>query len=590
MTFFKELKRRNVIRVGAAYVVAAWLIIQVVETIFPAFGFGGGAFRKVVIALAIGFIPVLILAWVFELTPEGLKRDQDVDRSQSIAPQTGKKLDRMIMVVLSLALGYFAFDKFVLSESREATARQQGRSEALAESYGETSIAVLPFDNMSNDPDNEYFSDGITEEILNLLANIPQLRVVSRSSAFAFKGKEIHIPDLAVKLNVEHVLEGSVRKSGDQVRITAQLIEARSDTHLWSETYDRSLDNIFKVQDDIAAEVTAAMKLTLVDGPPTVLVTDSEAHEFYLQGAHFYNNRTAADYEKAIEYFKKALEKDPQYAPAWGLLGATYSIQAGKGFRPYDEGFALAREASDAALRIDPDSAVVLRAWIASVYERDFTLAASHYRRALELWPNHVSVLNNSAVFAIIIGHQNMGIELAKRANKADPASAIPNVNLAFWFRDLGELENADAAANTALELYPDVYGAPAALATISLLRGQAEQALKQADAIKLEMLESVVRSIAHHELGNIDESNRILEAFIEQSADRYAYYIAMVYAWRNEHNPAFQWLDRAIDEQQDLDALKTEILLKNLHTDPRWEETLKRVGLADSQLSSIEF
>ena len=590
MSLFSELNRRNVFRVGAAYIVVAWLVIQVAETLFPLFGYGDAPARIVVIVLAIGLAPVLIISWAFEITPEGLKRDHEVDRSQSITPQTGKTLDRIIMVVLALALGYFAFDKFVLSESREETARQEGRSEALVESYGDTSIAVLAFDNMSNDPDNEYFSDGITEEILNLLAKIPQLRVVSRSSAFAFKGKEIHIPDVAVKLNVAHVLEGSVRKFGDQVRITVQLIEARSDTHLWSETYDRSLENIFIVQEDIAAKVVAALKLTLVDGLPTAVATNSEAHELYLQGAHFYYKRTAANYEKAIEYFKKALEKDPHYAPAWGLLGATYVIQAGRGFRPYDEGYALGREASDEALRIDPDSTVLLRAWIATAYERDFALAASHYRRALELWPNSVSTLNNSAAFATTIGRVGKGIELARRATKLDPANAIPYVNLAQKYSTIGELDNAETAAHKALEMNPDIYSAPAQLAFISLLRGEPELALTRADAIKLEMLDNVVRAIAHHELGNGDESNRILEAFIKQHADRYAYYIAMVYAWQDDRDSAFQWLNRAIGEGQDLDILKTDAFFKNLHSDPRWEEALMRVGLADVQVSAIEF
>ena len=198
VSLFNELKRRNVLRVGAAYIVASWLIVQVVETVFPAFGFSDAAVRIAVIVLAIGFLPMLVFAWAFELTPEGLKREQDVDRSRSVTPETGRKLDRIIMVMLALGLAYFAFDKFVLSTSREAsiaeTARQVGRSEALVESFGDASIAVLPFDNISDDPSNEYFSDGVTEEILNLLAMIPELRVVSRSSAFAYKGKEIHVP------------------------------------------------------------------------------------------------------------------------------------------------------------------------------------------------------------------------------------------------------------------------------------------------------------------------------------------------------------------------------------------------------------
>jgi len=265
MRLVSELKRRNVLRVGAAYIVAAWLVIQVAETIFPLFGYGDTPTRLVVIVLSIGFIPSLVFSWVFEITPEGLRRDADVDRDHSITQVTGKKLDRIILLVLALALAYFAFDKFVLEPTRVAEivaeTAQQARSDALVESYGEKSIAVLPFVNMSADPEQEYFSDGISEELLNLLAQIPELRVISRSSAFSFKNKDIAIPEVAKQLNVAHVLEGSVRKAGNRIRITAQLIEARSDTHLWSQVYDRELDDIFAIQDEVATAISQALKL-----------------------------------------------------------------------------------------------------------------------------------------------------------------------------------------------------------------------------------------------------------------------------------------------------------------------------------------
>jgi adenylate cyclase len=245
-----------------------------VLTTFPLFGYGDTPARMVVIVLAIAFIPSLFLSWTFEITPEGLKRDADVDHDLSITQVTGKKLDRIILVVLALALAYFAFDKFVLDPARDAElveeTVQKARSDALVESYGDKSIVVLPFVNMSSDEEQEYFSDGLSEEMLNLLAKIPELRVTSRSSAFAFKGEKIDIPAVAEKLGVAHILEGSVRKAGNQVRITAQLIEARSDTHLWSETYDRSLDDIFAIQDEIAAAVVAQLKITLLGAPPVI--------------------------------------------------------------------------------------------------------------------------------------------------------------------------------------------------------------------------------------------------------------------------------------------------------------------------------
>jgi TolB-like protein len=297
MSLFEELKRRNVFRVGAAYVVVGWLIIQVVETIFPIYGIAESWIRLVITVLAIGLIPLLIFAWAFELTPEGLKKESDVDRTQSIAPHTGKKLDRTIMVVLALALVYFAVDKFVLNPQREAAVQeqvavqveeaiQQGRTEALVESYGDKSIAVLAFQDMSQDKDQEYLSDGIAEELLNLLAKIPDLRVISRSSAFSFKGQNLELTEIAERLNVAHILEGSVRKAGNKVRITAQLIEARSDTHLWSETYDRELDDIFAIQDEISATVVAQLKITLLGEAPKTVEINSEAYALFLQARH----------------------------------------------------------------------------------------------------------------------------------------------------------------------------------------------------------------------------------------------------------------------------------------------------------------
>ena len=230
MQFFSELKRRNVVRVAAAYIVSSWLIIQVAETIFPLFGLGETIVRGVVIVLAIGFIPAVLLAWAFELTPEGLKRDKDVDLSHSVTSQTGKRLDRVIVVILAVALTYFALDKFLLDPARDAkqveTARREGRIEAMVTSFGDRSIAVLPFADMSPQNDQGYFSDGISEELLNLLASIPEVRVTSRSSAFSFKGKNLSIPEIAGQLKVSYVLDGSVRKAGDQLRISAQLIDA----------------------------------------------------------------------------------------------------------------------------------------------------------------------------------------------------------------------------------------------------------------------------------------------------------------------------------------------------------------------------
>ena len=259
MSFLEELKRRNVVRVAAAYLALAWLVVQIVETLFPMYGISDAVARTVVSLIGLGLIPVVILAWVFELTPEGIRRDAEADHDSGAARRAGRNLDRAFIVLLALGITYFAVDKFVLDPARDEAeleaARQEGRAAAAIETFGDKSIAVLPFVNMSSDPEQEYFADGISEELLNLLAQIPELRVISRSSAFSFKGKDVDIPTVARQLNVAHVLEGSVRKAGNTIRITAQLIEAGTDRHLWSETYDRTLDDIFAIQDEVAAHV-----------------------------------------------------------------------------------------------------------------------------------------------------------------------------------------------------------------------------------------------------------------------------------------------------------------------------------------------
>jgi len=293
MSLFTELKRRNVFRVGAAYIVIAWLVIQVVETIFPAFGFDDSAVRVVAILFAIGLVPAFVLSWIFEFTPEGLKREDEVDRSQAISSYASKKLDRAIIVILTLAVGYFAVDKFVLDPARdteiEKRAAQRGRSETLTSSFGQNSIAVLPFVNMSDDASNEYFADGLSEELINLLVKLPTLKVAARTSSFSYKGKDTKIAQIGEELNVAHVLEGSVRKAGSRVRITAQLIKADDGFRLWSATYDRTLDDIFVIQDEIASTVSRELKLTLLGAPPASRPTDPEVYALYLQGKYFLN-------------------------------------------------------------------------------------------------------------------------------------------------------------------------------------------------------------------------------------------------------------------------------------------------------------
>ena len=303
MQFFKELKRRQVVQVGITYLVVAWGVAQVAELILDAYEAQPWIMRAILALLAIGFPVAVGLSWVFDLRWTGLYRESDLAASGDIPKGHGSSIKK-------------------------------------------ESIAVLPFVNMSSDPDQEYLSDGIAEELLSLLAKMPELKVISRSSAFSYKGKDIKLPQLAKELNVAHILEGSVRKSDNRVRITAQLIEAPSDTHLWSETYDRQLDDIFTIQDDIAAAVVKQLKVTLLGEAPRINQTDPKAYALSLQARHLDRRLTAEGFKEANALYKQALAIDPDYASAWEGLGRNYSHQAGFGLMPFDEGFTEAREAA----------------------------------------------------------------------------------------------------------------------------------------------------------------------------------------------------------------------------------------------------
>jgi TolB-like protein/Tfp pilus assembly protein PilF len=467
MSLFNELKRRNVIRVAMAYVVAAWLIIQVVETILPAYGMGDAAIRLVVSLLTVAFIPTLVFSWVFEITPEGLKREVDVASENSITRFTGKKLDRIIMVLLALGMSYFAFDKFVLDPVEDVeiaeSAHQEGRSEAITESYGDKSIAVLPFVNMSSDPEQEYFSDGISEELLNLLAQIPKLRVISRSSAFSFKGKDIPIPTVAEQLKVAHVLEGSVRTSGNRVRITAQLIEARSDSHLWSESYDRELDDIFAVQDEIAAAISEAMKVTLMPDVETVMqpmnreTAKPAAYDAYLQARELVHLRGKENLEQAVSHLERSLRLDNDFAPAHAQLAIATTLlvdhPAAYGALSLEEVRRRALPHLDRAQALEPNSAEAYggRALLAH-FSSDLNSMIEYARKSLASNPSNVDAMNWLYAGLIALSRYEEADATLEQMLEIDPLTIIGRLNYIGWLCSVGRVQEAHAMADQLLD------------------------------------------------------------------------------------------------------------------------------------------
>ena len=394
MSFFSELKRRNVFRVGIAYMIGAWLLAQIADLLIDNIGAPDWVMKTLFVALGLGFFLALFFAWAFEMTPEGVKRESQVDRSQSIAKVTANKLDRTIILILVLALAYFAWDKFS-SPTQPATPVTAAITE---QASIEKSIAVLPFVNMSADENNEYFSDGLSEELLNLLAKVDGLKVAARTSSFKFKNSEADISEIGEKLNVATVLEGSVRKSGNQARITAQLIKVDDGFHLWSETYDRELDNIFEVQDEIATAIVDALKLPLLGHDAKPLSSTSAenfaAYDLYLLGRHETRLYSEQSFKRAIEYYLASLENDPSFAPAYGGLADSYLYLADYGDLPQGEAQQLARTATDKALSINPDSPEAHASMGLLLnnlgYYRE---GETHLQKALQVNPNHVNAL-----------------------------------------------------------------------------------------------------------------------------------------------------------------------------------------------------
>lgn len=586
MSLFNELKRRNVFRVSIAYIVMAWLVMQVADVILNNIVAPAWVFHVLLLFVAVGFPFAVFFAWAFELTPDGLKREYEVDRSQSITPHTGKKLDRMIIVVLALALGYFTYDKFIYSSSREAAlleARARAAAGQDATSGFDRSIAVLPFINMSDDAGNEYFSDGLSEELLNLLAKIPELKVASRSSSFQFKGEKIDVKEAAQKLNVAHVLEGSVRKSGKQIRVTAQLIKADDGYHLWSETYDRSLDNIFAIQDEISAAVVAALKVELLGEVPKAEVVNAEAYTLFLKARFLYSKWGKENFESAIEAFRQALIIEPEYAEAWASLSVAYLTQTTSGYRPRDEGLVLARDAVDRALSYNPGLAA---AWarlslIQSRFDWDWAGAEASVQKALDLAPNDYRVLSAAGSLSGTFDRLEDALAYYRRILDREPLELISLYNVAEVLLRQGRLEESEAAFRRLLELNPEDWGTHTQLAIILLKQGKPQEAWRELELEVDPLQQEFGRILALSSLDREDEAAEMLDAYIEKNQTWAAFPIAGIYAWQGDVDSAISWLERAVEQRDSsLTDILTEPLLTGLHDDPRWMGLLEQMEL----------
>src|SRR5215470_986373 len=455
------------------------------------------------------------------------------------------------------------------------------------------SIAVLPFVNMSDDKEQGYFSDGISEELLNLLAKIPQLKVAARTSSFSFKGKGVEIPEIARQLHVANVLEGSVRRSGDQLRITAQLVRAAEGYHLWSETYDRKMDDIFKIQDEIAGEVVKELKVKLLGAAPKVRTTDPQAYALYLQAVELGRQFNAEAFTKSDALYRQVLEIDPRYAPAWHGLAGNFINKVNTGVLSSREGYTHAREATEKALAIDSDYAPAHTdlGWVAMYGDNDPAAAGRHYQRALALDSTDVRVLADAATFFQSLGRLEEALALEEAVGRRDSVNVTTLSNLGYFQCAAGRYDAAIASFRTLLSLSPSRGGAHAQLGKALMLKGDAAGALAEIEQEKSEGDRMIGLPMAYCALGRKADADAALNALIAKFEKEAPYNIAYVYAFCGDADKAFECLDKAIAYQDGgLAEIVTENLFDKIHFDQRWLPFLHKIGKAPDQLARIEF
>ena len=578
--FLGELKRRHVYRVAIAYGIVAWLLVQVATQVFPFFEIPTWIVRLVVLLTVLGFPVALVVAWAFEMTPEGIRRAEDVGPNEYMPRWSTRRFAALVISVAILAAGVPLFQ---LSRSKPTWLPWTD----VASTASQKSIAVLPLLNESGDPGDEYFSDGLSEELIAALAQVKGLKVIGRSSSFRFKDKKEDSKTIGKKLGVTTLLEGTVRKQGDKVRIVAELVNAADGTELWTRTFDRELKDIFAVQAEIADAVATSLELTVLGGKESsaknAATKSMEAHNAYLQGHFYFERGNFNDYRKSVGFFEQATRLDPDYAmayaeraEAWAWIG---DLSSGK----QKEAWTAAGSDAEKAVAIDPGLAEAHAAlgWVRFFIEWKFAEGLAELARAQQLSPWNPTANDLMARVVVYLGQFQEAEKLARQAVELDPLAYQARTSLARILFTEGKLDEAEASARKAAELQPAAAGNHRWQVSVAIQRGDGEAALREARLEPNEGYQHFELALAHYVRGDRPAADAALAELIAKDRDFLAYQIAEVYAWRGETDKAFEWLQVSLDNH-DTGTLSLFInpFMRGLRHDARYKSLLAKIGL----------
>jgi len=578
--FFGELKRRHVYRVAIAYGVVAWLLIQVATQVFPFFEIPNWVVRLVVLVIVVGFPIALIIAWAFEMTPQGMKRAEEIAPNEYIPHWSARKFAALIVTIAILATGLMTFP---LLRSKSTSPVQI----TAAATRSQKSIAVLPLLNESGDPGDEYFSDGLSEELIAALAQIKELKVIGRSSSFRFKDKKDDSKTIGKKLGVTTLLEGTVRKQGDQVRIVAELVNAADGSELWSRTFERELKDIFAVQAEIAKAVATSLELTVLGGEEgsakSALTKNVEAHNAYLQGHFYFERRNLEDYRKSVRFFDQATRLDPDYALAYAERSEAWAWIGDLSNEKQKEAWAAAGSDAEKAVAIDSHLAEAHAAlgWVRFFIEWKFAEGLAELRHAQQLSPWNPTANDLMARVVVYLGQFQEAEKLARQAIELDPLAYQARTSLARILFTEGKLDEADASARKAAELQPTAAGSHRWQVFVAIQRGDGEAALREARLEPNEGYRHFELALAHYARKDRPAADAALAELIAKDRTFLAYQIAEVYGWRGETDKVFEWLQISLDNHDTgMLSLLINPLMRGLRHDARYKALVAKIGL----------